>query len=323
MDYSRLLGDALSLTWRHRFLWLLGLFGGTGTCSPSFNYNLPSLPDSGRGQPGGRLDFDPRAERMLAEALAWVQANVGLLVAIGLGLLVLFLVLLAIHFIAEGALISALGWLAAGERASLGTAWGVGLQLAWRYVGLWLLGLAIGVAIVGVVAIAVGALVLVGQSAQGLAVALGVLLGLVGILLAIPFFIAAYIVFLYAERGIAVDGLGTLGAVERGIGLLRARLGPSLLLWLISLAVGIAAAIGVAIVVVIALVPVVAVGVGSYFAFGLSPTLIGVGIVLGLVAFAVLLAVLAVVNTFTAAYWTLGYLALTDRYPPPAPAVTV
>ena len=51
MDYGRLLGDALELTRRYRFLWLLGLFAGSSTCSPSFNFNT-SLP-SGTGLPPG------------------------------------------------------------------------------------------------------------------------------------------------------------------------------------------------------------------------------------------------------------------------------
>jgi hypothetical protein len=174
--------------------------------------------------------------------------------------------------------------------------------------------------LVGIAAILIGLLVLVGQGAPGPAIALGVLLALVGIVVGIPFFIGAYIVFLYAQRAIAVDDLGPLGGVERGIATLRARLGPSLLLWLLSLAVAIAAGIGIAIVMVIVLIPIVAVVVGSYFAFGLNATLVAVGA--GLAAFMILVlwALSAVVNTYTAAYWTLGYLGVTDRYPPPAAA---
>ena len=186
--------------------------------------------------------------------------------------------------------------------------------------GLWLLGLAVGVAVVGIVAILIGLLVVVGQGVPGAAVALGVLLALAGIVVGIPFFIGAYIVFLFAQRAIAVDDLGPLGAIERGIATLRARLGPSLLLWLLSLAVAIAAGIGMAFVMVIVLIPLVAAGVGSYFAFGLSATLVAVGVGLVAILILVLWALSAVVNTYSAAYWTLGYLGLTERYPPPTAA---
>ena len=41
MDNGRLLHDAWRLTWRHRFLWVLGLFAGGGS---HFTINVPSGP---------------------------------------------------------------------------------------------------------------------------------------------------------------------------------------------------------------------------------------------------------------------------------------
>lgn len=317
MDYARLLGDAFELTRRYRFLWVLGLFAGSSTCSPglSTNFNVPSGTSFPNTLPRAD-DFGPGGQRFLEETVAWIQAHVGLLVGVGVVLLVLFVVLLVVHFIAEGAQISALARLAAGEPATLGTAWAAGQRLAWRYVRLWLLSLAVGLAIVVLIGLVVGLLFVVGQTAPTLAVALGVLLAPLGILVAIPVLIAVYVVLLYAQRAIAVDDLGVVDAVGRGIAMLRARLGPSLLLWLISLVVGIVAGIAAAIGLAIVLIPIVAAGVGFYVAFGASATMIVVAAVLVAFMVALLWLFAAVVNTYTAAYWTLGYLGLTERYPP-------
>src|SRR5205823_15023746 len=53
MEYGRLLTDAFEITWRHRFLWVLGLFAGSSTCSGSFNSQWPTGTDFSRGAPGG------------------------------------------------------------------------------------------------------------------------------------------------------------------------------------------------------------------------------------------------------------------------------
>src|SRR5438093_685199 len=83
MDYGRLLGDALELTRRYRFLWVLGLFAGTSTCSPSFNFNtsLPSGTGFPRGEPGGPdFGFGLEAQRFMEQAGAWILAHLGLLI---------------------------------------------------------------------------------------------------------------------------------------------------------------------------------------------------------------------------------------------------
>src|SRR5262249_50466187 len=152
-----------------------------------------------------------------------------------------------IHFISEGALIGGIARLANDEPTTIGTAWGLGRQLAWTYVGLFLLAISLALALALAVGIVVAVIVVIGHGNQGLAAALGIILGLIGLAIGIPVAIAASIVVAYAQRAIAVDALGPLGAVERGIVLLRARLGSSLALWLVSLVVTIGAGIAVVI----------------------------------------------------------------------------
>src|SRR5712691_8939393 len=112
MDYARLVRDAFYLTWRHRFLWVFGLFAGGGTCSPNFNGNQGFNIPSGGGLPGGGAPspappsqsppanpFDatsPDTQRVLGEIGAWLTANAGLIVAVACLGFALALVLLVL-----------------------------------------------------------------------------------------------------------------------------------------------------------------------------------------------------------------------------------
>src|SRR3989442_11837018 len=118
MEYGTLIRDAWRLTWRHRFLWLIGLFaGGAG-----------SMPGGGGGWRMGPSDRDaPRmgemAGRMGSEAMAWVAANAWL-VGLGLAVLVLFgLGLVALSLVSQGAMARATADLAEGPPTGARPAW--------------------------------------------------------------------------------------------------------------------------------------------------------------------------------------------------------
>src|SRR5207253_51647 len=77
MDNGRLLQDAWRLTWRYRFLWVLGLFAGS-SCNFSFNFPSGNLPRE--GPRGGTVD--PELRRVLDAVGAWGAAHLGLLVTL-------------------------------------------------------------------------------------------------------------------------------------------------------------------------------------------------------------------------------------------------
>jgi hypothetical protein len=310
MDNGRLLHDAWRLTWRHRFLWLLGLFAGGGG---QVSLNVPSggFPN---GWPSGSR-VDPELRRGLDEVGAWIVAHVGLLLAAAAVVVLLGIVLLVVHFIAKGAMIGALGRLAAGEAVTLGGAWALGRRLAWRYVRLWLLLLAVALGVGIVVATLVLVVAGVGQASPGLAVGLAALVGGFALLLLLPLAIGFSLTLAYAERAIALDNHGALDGVRAGYRLLRARLGASIVLWLITLVIGIGSGVVFGLAALVVALPFGVAAVAAYMSAGLSGTVIALGAVGLLTLVLVVWAVSAVVNTYTAAFWTLGYLGLTDRYP--------
>ncbi|HEX5415832.1 MAG TPA: hypothetical protein VFZ25_09190 [Chloroflexota bacterium] len=325
MDYGRLIGDAWTMTWRYRFLWVLALFApaGVGGCGFNFpgNFNLPSSTGP-RGNPTTPSPFGrsgPNArdfERVGTAIGTWIGEHLALILALAAVAVILFLAFLFLYFVAQGALATATIRLARGEPAAIRPAWQAGLSYFWRYVGLWLLQILIFLAAAIVVGILVGiGTVLLRQVGGGTAVALGVILGLLGFLLALAAIVAVIlfsIVITYAQRIIVNNNVGPGAALNRGVALTRARLGTSALLWLINFGLGIGIGIATALVDFVILIPLAIVGAIFFIAFRTSPiTFIYAGLAL-LVFIVGAWVVSAIGNTFMWNYWTLGYLKLEE-----------
>jgi hypothetical protein len=113
MDYARLLRESWRITWRHPFLWVLGLFaGGTAGVSIGGGSGGPSDPHRVRvpltGVEGG-------TEHMLQ----WAAANGGLIAAV-IGVVALIaLTLLIVSLIAQGGLTGATADFAIGRSSRL------------------------------------------------------------------------------------------------------------------------------------------------------------------------------------------------------------
>ena len=321
MDYGALIREAWATTWRHRFLWVLGLFAGGAV----------GVAGGGGGNGQGaqwRTSSEelervaPAAAQAAHEVGRWAGANAGLLAAAGGAVLVLALALVVVSLIAQGGMAEATVDLATGRPSSLAVAWRAGRRLFWRYAGLSLLlvGAVIGAAVVvGVLAAAALAPIVAAASfapaLAALAIVVVVPLGLAAAIAAI----AASIVVAYAQRAVYAEDAGPLAALRAGWRVLRAHPGPSVLTWLINLAlafgVGIAAALAVG--VVVAALAVLGMGVWAV-SEGAGVAYVALA-ALAVLAGGALLA--AVANTFFWNYWTLAYLRLTGRGSEPAPAV--
>lgn len=316
VDYGNLIERAWRLTWRHRFLWVLGFFATTTVGSCSFG--------GGGGGPvqwqvGGRevngLPGD--VESVLELVRPWVARNLELIAAVAAVLALLGLLLLVVSVIAQGAMARATADLALGRPIGLGQAWGAGVRLFWRYLGLWLLVLLLGVAIVLAIAAVGGALALLIQETGGalrlVLIGLAGLLGIAAALAAIPVFIALAVAVAYAQRALAVENVGPLAGLKVGFRLVRQQLGTSALVWLVNLALAIAAGLAIVVGVLLLLIPVAAVGAVLFVStVGLTvliPYLLVAAALLGIGAWFLG----AIANSFFWSYWTLAYLRLTGR----------
>ena len=315
MDYGSLVEVAWRITWRHRSLWVLGLFAGGsvggwnggsgGSGPPTWNGDTDDL---------GRLA--PEAGRVAEEVGRWLTANLGLVIAVVALLGLLGLVATIVSLIAQGGLSRATADLALGRPSSLGQAWRAGLRLFWRYAGLWLLLAAAGLAIAAIVIGLVVLVVLGGgpleRDLPAVALAIGaVLLGLPLVLVAFVVGIGVGIVVAYAQRAIALRELGPIEALLVGWRLLRANLGTSLVVWVLNLAISIAVGIGLAFGLLVVGGVLAIVGVVLWLIAG-GPTALTIAYIAiaAVVLFAVLAVVAAASNTFFWTYWTLAYLRL-------------
>jgi len=316
MDYSRLISDAWRVTWRYKYLWILGLFAAQGGgCSGTANFNTSSfrLPGS---------DQDPLG--MIADLQQWAQSHWVFIGALLAGLVALAFVFFVISIIATAGLIAGVDD-AAGRHpeARLGAAWHRGLACFWRLLGMWIL---VGLIVLVVIAILVAIFVVpMGISAAnnrdvgGAGVVAAVLIGIVMFFALVPVAIALNIVMEWAARALVLENTGVVASLARGWRLFRTNIGPSLLVWLISIVLSIGAGIAIAVVAFAAAIPAGVLLAASWGDIG--TTVMAALCVPGLLVVAGLPAIKAVWSTYFSAYWTLAFGQLTGpRSPAPAPA---
>jgi hypothetical protein len=316
MDYGRLIRDACSMAWRHKFLWLIGMFAPSsiGSCSGSnSSYQFPDLSTGRRDIPSEFSDLGPVAR----QASSWFASNTWVIVAIAGAVLLLLLAFAVVSFIAQGAMVRSTGDLAAGQPSGLRSGLRAGLRHFWRYLGLWAITTVAVVAFAVAIAMLVGVGVLMasvgGAPVAAVVIIAGVLIGIPLLLVAIVGGIAVGIILAFARRAIVIDDVGPIAAIRLGFLLFRRRLGPSLLTWLVSLGLGIGLAIATFIVVilvllVLALPAIIAVAVASF-----TPVVIGYAVVALLAFLAVAWVVSGALNAFYWSYWTLAYLRLSGE----------
>jgi hypothetical protein len=311
MDYGALIREAWQTTWRHRFLWVLGLFAG-GAVGVSFGGGGGSgAGGQGRGAGGDLERVAPAAAQLAGDAERWAAAN-GALLAGALALAVLLgLALLVVSVIAQGGMAEATVDLATGRPSSLAVAWRAGRRLFWRNAGLYLLLAGAALAAAAAIAVAlVAAIVPIAAAAAAApvltapAILLVVPLALVTLAAALAGAVALSIVVAYAQRAIYAEDAGPLAALRAGWRVLRQHPGDSALAWLVNLALVVGAGIASALAFVAVAAVLVGLGVGVWAAAGTTAPRL----------------VYAVANTFFWNYWTLTYLRLTGEADGPAAA---
>jgi hypothetical protein len=315
VEYGSLIRRSWLLTWRHRFLWVLGLFaGGAGIQCSGTGGDVPTQLGTGSEE---MEQLGLQLSHALGEIGRWLSQNLGLVLLL-IGLVVLIgLALLVLSFIARGAIARATSDLALGRPMSLGPAWGAGRQLFWRFLNLWLILLGLGLASLALIGIVVGLAWLADQASGGsiraIFIAVGVLLGLLLVAAAIPLFIGLSIVVSFAERAMAVENVGPRAGLGVGLQLVRTNLGTSLLVWLLSLALSIGSSIAVLLGLLALAVPLGAIGVLMYATAGASLALLSYAVVAAVMLAIAVWLLGSVVSVYFWNYWTMVYLRFTGR----------
>lgn len=317
MDYGSLIRQAWRFTWRFRFLWVFGLFAPStvGSCSPSSPGGGGSF--QWRGDAEEFENLPPELERAFMEVGNWVMRNLDLIILVAVLAALVGLAFFLVSIIAQGAMAQGTVDVALGQETSLGRAWGAGVCLFWRYLLLLLVMIGLFLLFVLAIGVIVGLAVLVGSLLQSAAqvafIVISVLAGILLFLVAIVLFIAIGVAVAFAQRAIAVEDVGPVHALRIGFGLLRDRLGTTLLVWLISLGLSIAAGLAVGLAALVLLVPLGGLAAILFITTGVSAASVVYAVVAALLFIAGVWFLSAIANSYFWHYWTLTYLNFTGR----------
>ena len=315
MDYSRILTQALAISWRHKYLWLLALFAAEAT-TVGFSFQSGS---------SGRNSFrNMSMHATWGQFTSWVGTHGSLLWTAGITLALLGVALFLLSAVANGALVKGSAEHDAERPFGLRPAWSAGIQTFGPVLRLKFFGLVVYASLF----IAIGGLVLMTvvfgfTGVVGAAVATGLLAGIL-LLAGLPFAIVFGVAILLAVRAVVLDGKRASDGFRTALNLIWRRRGRVALFWLLVCIAGWVASAIVGIALVVVAVPVVALAVAAYFAGGwLFAITTGLG--LGAVWLIVLVSFVGGVNAFTSTCWTVAYprfdlLSVPVVNPQPQPA---
>lgn len=320
MPYWENVTRSFRIAWDRKYIWLIALFAGEGGGS-SYSYSNSS---SYTTHPGGT---SPDYSTIQSNVTSWISDHIGLLVAIGVIWLMLIVVFFILGAVCQGATVRAAAEHDAERPFGLAWAWRSGVSTMWVMVRfrllIFLIGLPLFLAFVGVVAGFIVALV--HQSGSGVAVTVGLAL-LLG-LIAIPYLIYISLLDRLGSRAVVLEQLGARAGLARGHRLLFKRLGRTLLVLLVAIGVSIVLSIALACFLAILVVPFGAI------AIRLTSVNSAAAVSLAIIGLIVLIPIALIVAGFTSAqgsiYWTLAFRRLDLDYapaptfqyqPPPQPA---
>lgn len=304
MDYGKVLSRAWEITWRWKVLWILGFLAalGNGVSAGNPTYTTDS-------SNWGRTYYGP-----------WIPPEIiAFLVGIACLLVIIAIALWLVSVIARGGLIAGVQQVEEDGATSFRQAWRAGAGRFWTLVGISLLA-AIPVIVLLVLGIIVLIATLAGSSSgfseapTGAGIAVGILCG--GGLCCGTVLLTVVLaqIRIYAERAAILENLGWIEAFKRGWEVLKENLVPTIILWLIFLAIGIIFAIVVIGSLAALIAPFIAIFAGLDPGFWIVVP-ICLGGLLGMLVFAL---IGSIVETFSSATWTLAYRELTGLAAVPA-----
>lgn len=321
MEYGQILRRAWQITWKYKFLWVFGiaiaLCRGQGGGGGNFNFgNSFTQGGDGNGDVPVSPEFLRQVEQFVNSPAFW-----GLIIGLILLILLFTVIAIAVGAYARGALIRSVNRIENGEELNFRQAWEEGKPSFRPLFGLeFLLNLPlllIGLGVLGAILVIFYNLwqsgILRGIEPpseivqQLLAIVPAAVVGfcvLVCLSLILQLFVAIFTVF--GSRAIALEGYGVVASLGRGWRVFTQNLAPTILFALIlfgiSLVVGIVVAIPVALLVGVLIVMLVGAGMSNLWPLFI---LIGVGLILLIALVSAFVG--GVFLVFSETVWTLAY----------------
>jgi hypothetical protein len=300
MDFGEVLGKAWRIIWKHKILWIFGIFAGCSSGGGGGGGGGGSgwQQSAGDGQP-----FGPGAasdiERFFEQAGQWIGDHLWVVALAGLVVLILMVLSIFLGTIGKIGLIRGTAQADGGaEKLQFSELFRGSMPFFWR---VFLLSFLIGLAVL----IIFLPLALIGVVTAGV----GFLCALPLICILVPVLAVVGLVVQQADAAMVIENLGIQDGVRRGWGVVKKSIGPVLVIWLITTVIGFIIGLVLALPLLIAVVPVVIAFATSQGEF---PT---AGVTVAALCFALYLPVLLVAQGILTAYiqsvWALTFLRLT------------
>ena len=279
MDYGNILSHAWQLTWKHKVLWIFGIFVALSSGSGSFNSGI-NWNQSGSGNGGGNFP-QPDMPPQLREFLNSPALPIAIIALLCLGLIIALAIFL-MGVASTGALIGGIDLAESTGAVTFSQAWALGTSNFLK-----ILGLKIGVGIIGFVAIFAG------------------IICCPLLCLVIPGSIALQVIAEFASFAIVLDKEGVIESIQKGFNVLKTNFTSVFVLGLILFGIGIAYGLVVAIPVLVAFAPAIIAVMGSTREPNMM--LIGATVLMFLCLIPVFIVVGGVYTTWQTATWQFAY----------------
>ena len=282
MDYGNILSRAWQITWKHKVLWIFGIFVALSSGGGSFN----SGGGGGNGSSGSGGNFPQTDMPLQLREFLNSPAFPILIIAFVCLALIIVLVIFLMGVVSTGALIGGIDLAETTGTVTFAQAWALGTSNFLK-----ILGLKIGVGIIGFVAIFIG------------------IICCPLLCLVIPGSVALQVIAEFASFAIVLDKEGVIDSLQKGFNVLKTNFTSALVLGLILFGIGIAYGLIVAIPIVIAFIPAIIAVMGSTSEPNIM--LIGTTVLMFLCLIPVLIVVGGVYTTWQTATWQLAYRQFT------------
>ena len=303
MPYWSIVTRSFQIAWDHKYLWLIAFFSGETGASTSYSSQSYTR----------RANNPPNVSTISQNVMTWVTDHVTLLLALAVLWLLVVIAFFILSAVCEGATIRGSAEHDAERPFGLGMAWRTGLHLMWVMVRFRLIIVALELPLVAlIVAWVIGLLIAIAHQDAGAIVPL-LLTGLP--LLVVWFVYGSYLFFLdrLGARAVVLEESKATASIARANRLLFKRIGRTLLVWLLSIGVGLVVALALACVSALLLAPFAAIAI--FASSGNSLAMVALGLTVAIIFVPIFLVIAGFFAAQTSTYWTLAFRRLDVEYP--------
>jgi hypothetical protein len=195
LNLGGIISRTFALSWRHKWLWVLGVFGGA---EGGFSFR-------------GNFGTSGRSSQQVGD---FIRDNLPLILGAAAVVAVVAIALFLVSCIAVPASIHAALKLDGGQPVSLGSAWSYGLTRFWAFLRLQLLKLAITLLVALIVGLLVGAGILVFAAMGPISLAFLIPLAIVVVLAVIAVAIVLGLGLAWSDRTLVLLHLGAVDSIR-------------------------------------------------------------------------------------------------------------